>query len=216
MREKLEASAIFLEGLGPNEEFDLVRWHQITGNCLLAFKKYPAAIEHLEQSLAEQQPQWLARRLLTMVPLAEAYARQQERDASIATAQHIALLLPAVIQRCLISASWSINRSSANPFHMTPRCAASSPEPGSACCKSPVPITSHCRRVPERCVFFSSSCPAGSSVNSSRGRRDACAAAPGSFGGASPWYAAPARHRQGQRLDALGTLVGCPSGAAAD
>ncbi len=96
MQQKLEASATFLEGLGPNEEFDLVRWHQITGNCLLAFKKYPAAIEHLEQSLAEQQPQWLARRLLTMVPLAEAYARQQERDASIATAQHIALLLPSV------------------------------------------------------------------------------------------------------------------------
>jgi tetratricopeptide (TPR) repeat protein/transcriptional regulator with XRE-family HTH domain len=95
MQEKLEASNTFLEGLGPNEEFDLARWHQITGNCLLLFDKYPPAIHHLEQSLAQLPPQWLARRLLTMVPLAEAYARQQERDASIATAERLALLLPA-------------------------------------------------------------------------------------------------------------------------
>lgn len=94
-QQKLEASNTFLEGLGPNEEYDLARWHQITGNCLLLFRKYPAAIHHLEQSLAQLPPQWLARRLLTLVPLAEAYARQQERDASIATGERLSLLLPA-------------------------------------------------------------------------------------------------------------------------
>jgi tetratricopeptide (TPR) repeat protein/transcriptional regulator with XRE-family HTH domain len=95
VQEKLDASIRFLDGLGPNEEFDLARWHQITGNCLLMLGKYTAAIDHLEQSLAQLPSQWLARRLLTLVPLAEAYARQQERDASIATAERLALLLPA-------------------------------------------------------------------------------------------------------------------------
>ncbi len=95
VQEKLEASTTFLEGLGPNEEFDLARWHQITGSCLLMLGQYPAAIEHLEQSLAQLPPQWLARQLLTLAPLAEAYARHLERDASIATAERMALLLPA-------------------------------------------------------------------------------------------------------------------------
>ncbi len=95
MQEKLEASRNVLDGLGLNEEFDLARWHQITGNCLVLFQKYPAAIDHLEQSLAQLPAQWVARRLLTLVPLAEAYARQQERDASIATGERLALLLPA-------------------------------------------------------------------------------------------------------------------------
>jgi tetratricopeptide (TPR) repeat protein len=94
-QEKLDASIVFLEGLGPNEEFDLACWHQITGNCLLTLGEYTTAIAHLEQSLAQLPAQWLARRLLTLVPLAEAYARQQERDASIATAERLALLLPA-------------------------------------------------------------------------------------------------------------------------
>jgi tetratricopeptide (TPR) repeat protein/transcriptional regulator with XRE-family HTH domain len=95
MQEKLEASGTFLEGLGLNEEFDLARWHQITGNCLVLFHNYSAAIHHLEHSLEQLPPQWVARRLLTLMPLAEAYARQQERDASIATGERLALLLPA-------------------------------------------------------------------------------------------------------------------------
>jgi tetratricopeptide (TPR) repeat protein len=95
-QQKLEASAAALGGLGPHEEFDLVRWHQMAGSCLLAHGKYSTAIDHLEQSLAQLPQQWLARRILTLVPLAEAYARQRERDASIATAEHAVSLLHAL------------------------------------------------------------------------------------------------------------------------
>lgn len=101
MQEKLESSAGFLEGLGPHEEFDPARWHQISGSCLLILGKYPAAINHLEQSLAELPPQWLARHILTLAPLAEAYAHQHERDASIATAEHMARLLSAADSKML-------------------------------------------------------------------------------------------------------------------
>ena len=101
MQEKSEGSASCLEGLGPHEEFDPARWHQIVGSCLLILGKYPAAIDHLEQSLTEFPPQWLARHILTLAPLAEAYARQHERDASIATAERIARLLPAADSKML-------------------------------------------------------------------------------------------------------------------
>lgn len=101
MQAKLEASAAFLERLGPHEEFDQARWHQMTGSCLLLFGEYQAAIAHLEQSLAQLPDAWLARRLLTLIPLAESYARQRERDASIAVAEQVTMLLPQANSRML-------------------------------------------------------------------------------------------------------------------
>ena len=91
--EKLEASAALLEGLGPDEEFDLSRWHQTAGGCMLLGNHYAVAISHLEQSLAALAPQWLVRQALTMFPLAEAYVRQQERDASIAVGEQVVNIL---------------------------------------------------------------------------------------------------------------------------
>src|SRR5262249_12488267 len=72
-KQTLERSATVLDGLGPDEEFDLSRWHQTAGWCMLLNQDYPAAIEHLERSVAALAPQWLVRQVLTMVPLAEAY-----------------------------------------------------------------------------------------------------------------------------------------------
>ncbi len=104
VQEKLERSATLLEGLGPDEEFDLSRWHQTAGRCMLLSQNYPAAIEHLERSVAELAPGWLVRKILTLVPLAEAYARQRERDASIAIGEQIvAILQPmgsAMLNQC--------------------------------------------------------------------------------------------------------------------
>ncbi len=101
MQAKLEASAAFLECLGPHEEFDQARWHQMSGSCLLLFGEYQAAIAHLEQALAQVPSEWLARRLLTLIPLAESYARQRERDASIGIAEQVIALLPKANSRML-------------------------------------------------------------------------------------------------------------------
>jgi tetratricopeptide (TPR) repeat protein/transcriptional regulator with XRE-family HTH domain len=101
VQEKLEASAALLEHLGPHEEFDQARWHQMTGSCLLLFGKYQAAIVHLEQALARLPSEWLARRLLTLLPLADAYARLHERDASIAVAEQMTALLPVLDSKML-------------------------------------------------------------------------------------------------------------------
>jgi tetratricopeptide (TPR) repeat protein len=93
VQEKLERSAALLDGLGPDEEFDLSRWHQTAGRCMLLSQNYPAAIEHLERSVAALAPHWLVRQVLTLVPLAEAYARQRERDASLAIGEQIEAIL---------------------------------------------------------------------------------------------------------------------------
>lgn len=93
VQEKLEASAALLDGLGSDEEFDLSRWHQTAGGCMLLDHNYSAAVSHLEQSLAALAPQWLVRQALTLVPLAEAYALQQERDASIAVGEQVVNIL---------------------------------------------------------------------------------------------------------------------------
>lgn len=89
VQERLNASVVLLERLGPDEEFDLARWHQIAGSCQLMKKDYVTAIGHLKQSLAQLPSQWLARRILTLIPLAEAYARKREMEASIGVAEHL-------------------------------------------------------------------------------------------------------------------------------
>jgi tetratricopeptide (TPR) repeat protein len=105
-QEKLEASAGLLEGLGPDEEFDVSRWHQTVGRCMLLSQHYPAAIAHLEQSLAALAPHWLVRQALTLAPLAEAYARQREREACLATGEQIVNILQMMnspmLNRCFL------------------------------------------------------------------------------------------------------------------
>jgi tetratricopeptide (TPR) repeat protein/transcriptional regulator with XRE-family HTH domain len=86
-RKKLDASVAFLENPDQNEEFDLTRWHQLSGDCMLLNQQYTPAIYHLEQSLSRLPRQWLTRRVLTLLPLARAYAYQQERDMSISIAE---------------------------------------------------------------------------------------------------------------------------------
>lgn len=92
-REKLSASAVLLEGLGPSEEFDQAQWHEIAGNCALKHGAYNAAIAHFEEALAQLPVAWLSRRLLTLIPLARALALHHEREGSISVAEHATTLL---------------------------------------------------------------------------------------------------------------------------
>lgn len=93
VEEGLEASATLLDDLGPDEEFDQTSWYQKKGSCLLSLGNYKKAIDYLQQSLVQLPAPWITRRILTLIPLAEAYARKRERDASIATAEHIAAII---------------------------------------------------------------------------------------------------------------------------
>jgi len=95
-RAKLDASVRLLDNLGPNEEFDLARWHQMVGDCMLLNRQYTPAISHLELSLSRLPSRWTSRRVLTLLPLAKAYAYQQERDMSIETAERAASAIQSI------------------------------------------------------------------------------------------------------------------------
>jgi tetratricopeptide (TPR) repeat protein len=95
-QEKLEASASFLDAIHPNEEFDRSHWLQIAGNCALTREDYPAATRHLKEALAELSPNWLMRQAVTAIPLARAYARIGERDASMDVARKAVSALSAL------------------------------------------------------------------------------------------------------------------------
>jgi tetratricopeptide (TPR) repeat protein len=99
LQEQLEASARAIKPLPLDEEFDYLQWQQIAGSCALLGGKYSTAIQLLEPSLAQLPASWLVRRLLTLLPLAEAYARAGERDASLETGLRITALLGKVDAR---------------------------------------------------------------------------------------------------------------------
>ena len=87
VQEKLEASEALLDRIPPNEEFDRERWLQQAGNCALRSGDYKIAIERFEKALAGLPQSWLLRRAITVIPLAVAYTRIQEREASLAVAK---------------------------------------------------------------------------------------------------------------------------------
>ncbi|GLV60911.1 hypothetical protein KDH_77300 [Dictyobacter sp. S3.2.2.5] len=91
--EKLDASSQLLEKLGPDEEFDAAQWQQMSGSSMLNLKHYSRAINHLETALRQQPEAWIIRRARTLVPLAEAYARKRELEASLGAAKNLVPLL---------------------------------------------------------------------------------------------------------------------------
>lgn len=94
--ESLASSAALLEHLGPDEEFDRARWHQITGSSLLNLGDYTGAVEHLHLSLEQLSAPWVARQILTLLPLAESYAHLRERDASLEIGGQISSIIGQV------------------------------------------------------------------------------------------------------------------------
>jgi transcriptional regulator with XRE-family HTH domain len=106
VQEHLEASAQLIKPLQLDEEFDSLQWQQIAGSCFLLRGKYSKAISLLEQSLAHLPAPWMVRRLLTLFPLAEAYARAGERDASMEMGTRITPLLLAQADARMFSLRW--------------------------------------------------------------------------------------------------------------
>jgi len=84
---KLTLSEDLIKDLPAHEEFDHASWHQHAGACALILAHHDNAIRHLQQAMDELPPQWTLRHATTLMPLALAYARRQERDASLAIAE---------------------------------------------------------------------------------------------------------------------------------
>lgn len=87
VRAKLAASERLLKDLPPHEEFDHACWHQHAGACALILGQYDDAISHLQQAMDELQPQWTLRHATTLMPLTLAYARKQDKEASLEIAE---------------------------------------------------------------------------------------------------------------------------------
>ena len=84
---KLEASATYIEQIRAEEEFDRTSWLQLAGKNALMAGEYKIAIQHLEE--ARSQTPRLLRSAGILVPLAMAYARANERDASLLVAKQL-------------------------------------------------------------------------------------------------------------------------------
>jgi len=92
----LNLSEDLIKDLPAHEEFDHASWHQHAGACALILGHYDRAIRHLQQAMDELPPQWTLRHATTLMPLALAYARRLERDASLAIAEKAIPVINAI------------------------------------------------------------------------------------------------------------------------
>jgi DNA-binding SARP family transcriptional activator len=86
-RRKLDESALSLEHLSANEEFDSSCWLNLAGKHAFATGKYPTAIGYFEQSLTESSPDWMIHRVFALLPMMASYACEGDHDACVATAE---------------------------------------------------------------------------------------------------------------------------------
>jgi tetratricopeptide (TPR) repeat protein len=93
VQRQLEASAVYLDRLGPNEEFDRAIWLQLAGKYALKSGDYMTALRHYEEAQAELPAHWIVRQVLVLLPMMVAYACKRDRDASLATAKKAAAAL---------------------------------------------------------------------------------------------------------------------------
>ena len=93
---KLSTSESLLRGLPPHEEFDHACWHQHAGACALILAQYDEAVTHLQQALHELSPQWTLRHATTLMPLTLAYARKQDKEASLTIAEQAIPVMNAI------------------------------------------------------------------------------------------------------------------------
>ena len=93
VQRQLDASAAYLDRLGPNEEFDRAIWLQLSGKYALKSGDYTTALRHYEEAHAELPEHWIVRQVLVLLPMMVAYACKRDRETSIATAKKAAATL---------------------------------------------------------------------------------------------------------------------------
>lgn len=87
--EKLAESAIYLDQICPNEEFDRASWLQLAGKYAFLTKDYATATERFDEALAVLPPDWVVRQILVLFPMMATYAHRQEREACFATVNKV-------------------------------------------------------------------------------------------------------------------------------
>ncbi len=93
---QLRASETLLKDLPAHEEFDHASWYQHAGTCALILTHYDDAISQLQQAMDALPPQWTLRHATTLMPLVLAYARKQEREASLVIAEKAIPVISAI------------------------------------------------------------------------------------------------------------------------
>ena len=93
---QLEASAVYADQLGPNEEFDHAHWLQLAGKNALCAGDYLMALRYYEKALENLPPHWMIRRVHVLIPMMVAYACKRDREASLDTAQRAVAALQAL------------------------------------------------------------------------------------------------------------------------
>ena len=92
-QKKLEQSAVLLDRTSPKQEFDKASWLQMSGKCALMRGDHIGTIHNCEQALIELPHNDIFRKTITFIPLAIAYARNRDRNASLTVAEK---LLPSL------------------------------------------------------------------------------------------------------------------------
>lgn len=90
-RQKLDAVAELLDHISPNEEFDQSSWCELTAKYAYLNGDYPTAAQWYEQALRTLPTEWVLRRILILSSLISTYTITQDRDASLATVEKVAL-----------------------------------------------------------------------------------------------------------------------------
>jgi len=87
MQRYLDASQMFLAQLPYeyNDEFDHASWHQYKGTCALILNQNDIATEELQVAIESLPPQSMVRHIITLTPLAIAYARERNRERCLET-----------------------------------------------------------------------------------------------------------------------------------
>jgi tetratricopeptide (TPR) repeat protein len=86
-----------------HDEFDHASWHQYKGTCALILKQYATATEELQMAMTTIPPRSLIRQVITLMPLAIAYARQREREQCLDTIKQAAAVVKAIRSPSLCS-----------------------------------------------------------------------------------------------------------------
>ena len=75
-----------------HDEFDHVSWHQYSGTCALILNQNDKAAEELQTAMDRLPPESLIRQIITLMPLAIAYARTKDRERCLETLKRAAVV----------------------------------------------------------------------------------------------------------------------------
>ncbi len=79
-----------------NDEFDHTSWHQYKGTCALILNQNNTAAEELQMAIDGLPPQSMIRHIITLTPLAIAYARERQRDRCLETIKRAATVVKTI------------------------------------------------------------------------------------------------------------------------